>query len=83
MSLSFLCGIEDVRLRVRRSGSLLYLRPDSKSCWAVEKRNGLRATCAGLLTGLAARGVEDMEEPYEEEADWVVDDVEGEEGEDA
>lgn len=68
VSLSFLCITDDVRLRVRRSGSLLRLRPDSKSWRAAEKRNGLRATCAGLFTGLAARGVEDMEEPYEEEA---------------
>lgn len=56
---SFLCGIDEVRLRVRRSGSLLCLRPCSKSCFVEEKRNG-RATCAGVLAGLAARGVEDM-----------------------
>ena len=83
MSLSFLCGSEDVRLRVRRSGSLLCLRPDSKFCWAVEKQNGLRATCAGLLTELAARGVEDVGESYEKGAVRVVEDVEDDEGEDA
>ena len=59
LSLSFLWGIEDVRLRVRSSGSLLCRRTESESCSTEEVRCD-RPEWAEAFTGLAARDGEDM-----------------------
>ena len=55
---------------------MLCRRPGSGACWTEEKRNG-RATCADAVAGLAARGVADIEDTKEDEADFAAANVEG------
>ena len=55
---------------------MLCLRPDSESCCVEEKRNG-RATCADAFAGLAARGVENIGDTEDDEADCAAANVEG------
>lgn len=67
-SFSFFGGSDAVRLRVRRSGSLLNRRLVSESCWLDEKRWG-RAPGAKELTGPVALEATDIEDPKADDAD--------------
>ena len=68
-SLSFFGGSDAVRLRVRRSGSLLSRRLESGAgCWLDEKRWG-RALGAKEVTGCEAWEATDIEDPKADDAD--------------